>query len=259
MTPYRSGGPGGPRCPTCGAERSPDARVCASCGTETPGVRCPDCMTLNAIGESSCRQCGAELDLEPEPAPTRLLCPRGCGGLVAGFATGETARTPEAAFDVSECERCGGIFISNDALAALVARHRPKNLGERRPSIVPPEPDSHGVVYLPCPACNARMNRTMFGRSSGVIVDVCKAHGTWFDARELTASLAFVERGGLEAVERRERERKAEEARRAEVERRVHRFDALNRPVLPGAAQLFDPNRDASDSLAGLLDILLSL
>ena len=239
MTPYRAGGPGGLRCMSCGAERSPDARACPKCGADVPAVRCAECMTLNAaVGENACRQCGAELGLEPEPEPTRLLCPRGCGGLVI-------------AWDVHECERCGGIFIGNEALAALVTRHRAG--GERRTSIVPPTPAPDTVVYLPCPVCNTRMNRAVFGKSSGVIVDVCKTHGTWFDARELTASLAFVERGGIELVEKRERERKEAEARRAALEGRVQAFQALKQPVGPVGAD------SGADALAGLIDILLSL
>ncbi len=199
-------------------------------------------MTLNPVGESACIQCGIELAPEPEAEPTRLLCPRGCGGLVA-------------ISDVCECERCGGIFVENTALAGLVERHRPKE--ERRASITPPLPPLEPVVYLPCPTCNVRMNRTVFGKSSGVIVDVCKVHGTWFDARELTASLAFVERGGLALVERRERERKAEEARAAEVERRTRGFDMLNRPIPP---RMFDDQRyERGEAMRNLLDVLLSL
>jgi Zn-finger nucleic acid-binding protein len=42
------------------------------------------------------------------------------------------------------------------------------------------------------------MARMTFGQRSGVIVDVCRAHGTWFDAGELDAVMAFVRGGGLE-------------------------------------------------------------
>ena len=243
MTPYRAGGPGGLRCTACGAERAPDARACPRCGAEVPAVRCASCMTLNPIGEAACIQCGVELAPEPEAAPTTLLCPRGCGALAA-FG------------DVSECERCGGLFLSHASLADRVAEHRPKE-GERRASINPPATSIDPVTYLPCPTCNARMNRTVFGKSSGGIVDTCRTHGTWFDARELTASLAFVERGGLELVEKRERERKAEEERKSQVDQRVRQFELLNRPMAPRG---FDPDRAArGDALRDLIDVLLSL
>ncbi len=201
-------------------------------------------MTLNPIGDPSCAQCGAALEPEPEAEPTRAICPRGCGALSA-FG------------DVLECERCGGIFLAHPTLGAIVDAHRTHE-NERHSSIRPfdarsgPAPDE--VVYRPCPTCNNRMNRTVFGKSSGVIVDVCKTHGTWFDARELTASIAFVERGGLLLVEKREAERKAEAARRAAVESRTRELDVLNRPLAHG----FDDGR-VDEGLRSLIDILLSL
>ena len=42
------------------------------------------------------------------------------------------------------------------------------------------------------------MTRTVFGRRSGIVVDVCQEHGTWFDGGELDAILQFVRGGGLQ-------------------------------------------------------------
>jgi Zn-finger nucleic acid-binding protein len=241
-SPYRESTPAGARCIACGAERLADARVCLQCGAEASAVRCAACMTLNAVGEDGCVHCGAALEPEPELAPTNLVCPRGCGGLsVAG--------------DVLECTHCGGLFLSNEALADLVVRHDTEHASTSiRPPALPPD----HVTYIPCPKCNARMNRTVFGKSSGVIVDVCKQHGTWFDARELTASLAFIERGGLALLKRREAERRAEEARSREVERRTKGLDT---GILPHAGPVTRSMElvDAANALGGLVDLLLSL
>jgi Zn-finger nucleic acid-binding protein len=197
-------------------------------------------MTLNNVGQSTCVQCGATLELEPELVATQLLCPRGCGPLAA-------------VSDVFECVRCGGIFVTHDSLAQLVERHR----GAAGSSIRPPTPAPDHVVYIPCPKCNVRMNRTVFGSSSGVIVDVCRQHGTWFDARELTASLAFVERGGLELVAKRQAARKADEERRRELEKRMQGFEAS---TLPGSHPLGSSDLvDHAETLRGLIEILLSL
>jgi hypothetical protein len=59
------------------------------------------------------------------------------------------------------------------------------------------------------------MHRKNFGGRSGVIVDVCGAHGIWFDLEELPRVLAFVEAGGLERAqaERAQAERAASERR----------------------------------------------
>jgi hypothetical protein len=42
------------------------------------------------------------------------------------------------------------------------------------------------------------MNRVNFARCSGVIVDVCRLHGTWFDRDELRHIVEFIRGGGLD-------------------------------------------------------------
>jgi Zn-finger nucleic acid-binding protein len=58
------------------------------------------------------------------------------------------------------------------------------------------------------------MNRMNFARCSGVIVDICKQHGTWFDRDELSRIVEFISGGGLEAARVREKEDIKEERRR---------------------------------------------
>jgi Zn-finger nucleic acid-binding protein len=41
------------------------------------------------------------------------------------------------------------------------------------------------------------MARVNFGKHSGIVVDVCRWHGTWFDAGELDAAMEFVHAGGV--------------------------------------------------------------
>lgn len=43
------------------------------------------------------------------------------------------------------------------------------------------------------------MTRMNFGRRSGIIVDTCREHGTWFDGGEREAVMEFVRAGGIEA------------------------------------------------------------
>jgi Zn-finger nucleic acid-binding protein len=74
------------------------------------------------------------------------------------------------------------------------------------------------------------MNRKNFGAGSGVVVDVCAKHGTWFDPGELPRVLAFVESGGLAKVRR----HNAEEAERAARERTAHAtLDLMRDPDAP--------------------------
>jgi Zn-finger nucleic acid-binding protein len=93
-----------------------------------------------------------------------------------------------------DCARCGGQFVEVAALRDLLEKHDQVELVPFSRASVRVEPRVH---YVACPVCKALMNRHNFGATSGVIVDVCKKHGTWFDAGELPRVLAFVENGGL--------------------------------------------------------------
>ena len=42
------------------------------------------------------------------------------------------------------------------------------------------------------------MSRVNFARCSGILLDVCRPHGTWFDDEELRAIVKFIRAGGLD-------------------------------------------------------------
>jgi Zn-finger nucleic acid-binding protein len=75
------------------------------------------------------------------------------------------------------------------------------------------------VHYIPCPVCSGIMNRSAFGRVSGVVVDVCRKHGVWFDAGELFEVVRFVVSGGLARARERELVDMADEERRLRAAR----------------------------------------
>jgi Zn-finger nucleic acid-binding protein len=64
---------------------------------------------------------------------------------------------------------------------------------------------SEKISYAPCPQCGQLMNRMNFARCSGVIVDVCKGHGTWFDRDELSSIIQFIGSGGFELSRQKEK------------------------------------------------------
>jgi Zn-finger nucleic acid-binding protein len=64
------------------------------------------------------------------------------------------------------------------------------------------------------------MHRVNFARCSGVVVDVCREHGTWFDLNELQRIMQFIRSGGLDRVRERQRRELEEERRRLESARR---------------------------------------
>ena len=63
-----------------------------------------------------------------------------------------------------------------------------------REQAIPPQ----AIRYRPCAQCGKLMNRTNYGRISGVVLDTCKQRGLWFDQDELRRVLMFIEGGGLE-------------------------------------------------------------
>jgi Zn-finger nucleic acid-binding protein len=89
------------------------------------------------------------------------------------------------------CPECGGVFADRAVVAALAS-------GTLTPTAAPDiharKVDTSG--YIKCPVCDEVMNRVNFGRRSGVIVDVCADHGTWFDADEIDRAAAFLVAGG---------------------------------------------------------------
>jgi hypothetical protein len=67
------------------------------------------------------------------------------------------------------------------------------------------------------------MHRRNFGKSSGVIVDVCTFHGVWFDDKEVKEVLDFCTSGELAKSERFDRERKVARRQLNEFKRELRR------------------------------------
>jgi Zn-finger nucleic acid-binding protein len=100
------------------------------------------------------------------------------------------------------CDRCGGVLVEHGVLGARLQLERPTDpdVAERPPTHAPRTRSNDANLALArCPECGETMSRMNFGRRSGILIDVCRAHGTWFDGGELEAVLAFVRAGGVEA------------------------------------------------------------
>ena len=185
-------------------------RVCPHCDVRFDNVRCARCYSLQPPGSFACARCGHALDLEPLLDATDAPCPRCMKPLEASGGAGawEDAR-------LHECPRCGGMFVPREALADMLSR---AELNGPMPDVPRGAMTALDEVrYLPCPLCHTAMNRTNFGKLSGVIVDVCRAHGTWFDAGELTRVIAFAANGGLAKTRAREAQEKSERSKQAAV------------------------------------------
>jgi Zn-finger nucleic acid-binding protein len=162
----------------------------------------------------------------PARDETALRCPCGDGDLAQRVLPAPAGATGGDLF-LAECGACHGVWVSRASIDRLVASHADDTLLlALAPGIAATQaPRARGVGtepvrYRRCPACGKTMNRVNYARISGIIVDVCRDHGTWFDVHELPALLEFVRRGGLDTARARETEALAEERRRLERERR---------------------------------------
>jgi Zn-finger nucleic acid-binding protein len=183
-------------CPSCGGKSSPTATRCEYCGVSLASVRCPRCFALAFAGAKHCAQCGAALT-----APARAFhadgssamhCPRCRTALTADLVS----QTP-----VDQCDRCGGLWLDHQVFERVLEERRREPTLEVALGSLPAIPvavDTHRIVYLPCPECAQLMNRKNFAQRSGVIVDLCPAHGVWFDRGELARIVEFVRSGAWE-------------------------------------------------------------
>ena len=177
-------------------------------------VACSGCQNrfeAASYRDVHCGSCGAlaqQAGMRPCPRCELPLQARSVGDLV-----------------IDECSSCQGLFLDLVAVKLVLADDRHAR-AEALLAALPrgehhPLPRAGGRMYIKCPACSTVMNRKLFATGSGVVVDVCKPHGTFFDVGELPAIIEFVQRGGLVLAAKKDAKWKAErEARdRAEAQR----------------------------------------
>lgn len=193
------------RCPNCGGDVAEGARTCDYCHADLATVRCHHCYAMNAARSLHCTGCGRDLGLEPVGGDDERPCPTCKKSLVEFRGNGGV---------LLDCTECGGQFVEHALMSSLLDAREITGLAvTRRARRSTLELDA--VRYRPCPSCRQLMNRKNFGGESGVVVDVCAVHGTWFDEGELPRVLAFVESGGLAKARARQRDRdKASELER---------------------------------------------
>jgi Zn-finger nucleic acid-binding protein len=199
-------------CPSCGAAASPEAHACTFCRTRLATVACPACFGMVFVGSRHCVHCGVRAREPKALDGTPWKCPDGHGEL-RGIALGGA--------EIGECGTCAGIWLDEATFQAVVSdRSRDSVVPQGGASDARPRPVSPAPVrYRRCPDCGKTMNRVNFARTSGVILDACRGHGTWCDADELRRVVEFVRAGGMDVARRRELEQLALERNRIEFAR----------------------------------------
>lgn len=172
-----------------------------------PGVRSPESQTPPRVSVPSAVR-GSE-EATAGAYDRDLVCPR-CDAFMSRRQHGE--------FATHDCPDCGGVYLDAEAIHAIVSGEAQTVANALRDAY--PQVDAPAInaerIYVRCPVCPKLMNRTQFALGAKTIVDVCKGHGTFFDAGELPRVIDFVMRGGLELAARRELER-ARERRQNEM------------------------------------------
>ncbi len=209
------------RCSSCGAPRAEGSTSCKFCNADfTLHERdlhtvCPKCFARISDRAGFCSHCGIRLMADMLAGDqSALVCPA---------CDDETRLTSRSIGEVTalECGRCTGLWLGSEAFSHLTDRAADEAMNvelelkalNRSPADLPPEGRWR---YRSCPVCEKMMNRRHYGRQSGVIVDICKDHGVWFDAEELPRIIAWIRSGGLAKANQR---RAAEAARKEKAER----------------------------------------
>src|SRR3954454_22692482 len=211
-------------CPNCGAGVASDSIQCEFCQTRLKTVACPNCLGLMFFGSKFCGHCGAQA-VSADVTETQDLgnCPR-CRVALKHLQIDKIG--------LRECEHCGGVWSEAETFEKICLDREEQSAAltffENRARVAP---SSTPVRYIPCPQCKQLMNRSNFARSSGVIVDLCKEHGVWFDAGELPKIIEFIESGGLARAREKEKIDLDNERQKIREERRQLEMDELRSDV----------------------------
>jgi len=224
------------RCSGCGAPREQGGRACSHCGSDfTLHERdmhtvCPHCLTRVSDKANYCHSCGKALTATDAAGEASDLECVSCDANTDADITGEggrprlhSRRLGKEDLSVLECQVCAGMWIESRVFRELT------NKAEQRqaidPAILAPSKTEHAGSfsgrkkwsYRPCPECGKLMVRRNYGRRSGVIIDVCRDHGIWFDANELQRILRWIREGGSVDARRRAYEEQREKDHRRKI------------------------------------------
>lgn len=193
------------RCSSCGSPRRKGSAACDFCSADfTLHERdlhtiCPGCMSRISDRAAYCHACG--LAISPQ-GPVGSLSGKQCPVCGVGHEL-NLRNVEEGTVTVLECDHCAGVWIGHRIFGLLERRAKQDVDLWSEPSAPNPgrKAEQTGTsFYRACVECGKLMNRRNYGHRSGVIVDVCREHGLWFDLGELEDILAWVRGGGLEGA-----------------------------------------------------------
>ena len=194
------------------------------------------------LGSKFCGHCGAKaVTAEVVSAENAGECPR-CKIKL------EIVRIDSA--NIRECTACGGIWSGVETFEELCANK------EQQVAVLGYFSDSTDrgikpatISYVPCPDCKQLMNRSNFAHASGVIIDLCKKHGVWFDRDELPKIIDFITGGGMQRA--REKQKLMIDEQRIKLKDEQQKLAILERQ--PGRSLLGTDKETSIHSIMALL------
>jgi hypothetical protein len=190
------------RCSSCGGARQGNTRNCGFCGSDFTlherdlNTVCPNCLARVSDKARYCAECGDWLSAEALAGDVSAAhCPS-CPGdeLLASRELGHER------LNVLECQSCTGLWLSVETFRELRDRaaRNAVHLADAVLKLGKPaeQAPQTGPLYRPCVECKKLMSRKLYAPGSGVIIDLCKDHGLWFDATELHQLLKWIAGGG---------------------------------------------------------------
>lgn len=238
-------------CPRCGGSVSATNHACEFCSVQLMLKACPRCFAKMFDGAKHCSHCGASVVVAAivDTEGKGRHCPRCPRKHLVARLIGDVL--------LDECPECHGIFVDINALDRILSERRQARaeaiLGELSDSLRPLEKAAaspSGPMYIRCPDCDNLMNRRNFAAGSGIIVDVCRSHGTWFDVDELPQIIDFTMSGGLERAARKQNERDRENNRQ-------DRISAQMAAAGPSERWMAEPQ--GASLLSGLAELISAL
>lgn len=193
-------------CPNCGAAADPDSTQCPYCRSSLSVRICAACFGAVSIGMRHCPHCGAAMKSAAKTVAQELQCPR-CECLLMARTIGSHS--------IFGCDQCGGLWLDKTSFQDICNREEEQEavIGYALPPLPQTPPNKARRTYIPCPECKKLMNHKNFAGSSGVVLDWCREHGSWFDRQELHRIVQFIRSGGMRQAREREKEQmKAQEA-----------------------------------------------
>jgi len=187
-------------CPNCGAASTQDSHVCAYCGSSIATRICPSCFGHVSVGMKHCPRCGTAVSDSTQKKESSFKCPL-CETVLSQATVGNNS--------LYECIQCGGLWIDKTSFQFICTGEEEQEAVLRFRFEENPKSDNRKHkrkrAYIPCPECGKLMNHKNFSRCSGIILDWCRDHGSWFDRRELQQIVSFIRKGGLQKAREKER------------------------------------------------------